>query len=43
MELIVEKNGIKAELKGIRYGKEWNKNAFRNGIKRNDIRNKMES
>lgn len=43
MELIVKKNGIKAELKGISYGKEWNRITLKKGIKWNDARNKMES
>ena len=42
MELIVEKNGIKTELKGISYGKEWNRITLKKGIKWNDARNKME-
>ena len=42
MELPMEKNGTKTELKGISYGKEWNRITLKKGIKWNDARNKME-
>ncbi len=38
----MEKNGTKTELKGISYGKEWNRITLKKGIKWNGARNKME-